>query len=296
MKNLFILCAFSMLCSIMNAQDRIVTIEQDTIHCRIISIDSEYINYEQKSTDGYMTGKFIPKKEVAIYFRLGQKSSKRPERPWVLSVNPGGSWMPWLLEDLENVSDVAKKSATGFHVNASGHYLIRKSWGVGLQYSFFYSSVEDTYPIDMYPHYSYYYPIYTITSGKEKQYINYIGASVIFQQFLDKDKKFQLSETISGGMLFYRNENQTSISFPAYSANALVTGKAFGATAGISAEYYVSPSLSVGLEGSFLCGSLKKVDAEMRDIYGNDKIEDEKLGKAIKISRIDYSLALRFHF
>jgi hypothetical protein len=312
MQKSFILFVFFALSTIVNAQDRIITVKQDTIHCQIVSIGTEHINYEQKSTNGYVVGKSIPIDQVATYFRLPRSSSnissRRPERPWLFGISPGGSWMPWLFEDVEDVPDYAKKIATGFHLNVSGHYLITNFFGAGIQYSFFHSSTDGEYPIVINP----YYPTYTMSSEKEKQYINYIGASIIFQQFLDKKKKFQLSETLSGGMLFYRGESQTSTTYLntsyygssyyapiyfTYSRNTLITGRTFGATAGLSAEYYVIPSLSIGIGGDFLFGSLKKVNGEVKDSEGGkNKIKDQELDEPIKLSRIDYSLSLRFHF
>ena len=306
MKKLFFLSLFSVLVVVMNAQDKIITINQDTIECHIVSIGAEQISYEQKTANGYMFGKSISIDQVASYFRMPQPDvsrmfSRRPEHPWLFRLNAGGSWMPWLLEDTEYLPDSGKKIARGFHLNASGHYLLTRFLGVGIQYSFFQSKANAEYPVDAG---GFYLPIYTMLYEKEKQYINYVGASVIFRQFLDKNKKFQLSETLSGGVLFYRAESQASTMFPdsyssayiEHNSNSLITGQTFGASLGISAEYYLSPFFSIGLGGDFFFGLLKKVDVKQKGSNNyNADIKNAELDDPLKISRIDYSLSLSFY-
>lgn len=310
MQKLFFLSLFCVFTVIVSAQDKIITVNQDTINCRIVSIGAEQISYEQKSSNGYMLGRSIPISQVASYFRLPQSDayytrSWRPERPWLFRISPGGSWMPWLLEDVEDSPDSGKKLARGFHLNASGHYLITRFLGVGIQYSFFYSKVNDEYPINA----GSYLPIYTMLNEKEKQYVNYVGPSVIFRHFLDRNKKFQLTETLSGGVIFYRGEGQVSTVLPStspyespatysnYSANSLITGRTLGGTFGLSAEYYISPSFSIGIGGDFFFGLLKKVDIEQRNSNNyNETLKNMELDDPLKISRIDYSLSMSFYF
>lgn len=302
MRKLFFFCIFSLLAVIANAQDKIITVNKDTIECRIVSVGNERINYALKSANGYLLGQFIPIEQVLSYSYLPKSNSnsfsRRPERPWLFRFNPGGSWMPWLLEDVEDTPNYRKKLSKGFHLNASGHYLFASFWGVGIQYSFFHSKTDGEFPLG-------YNNIYIIASEKEKQYMNYIGPSMIFRHFLDKNKKFQLSGTLSGGMIFYRIEEQLSFMFPdSYSStyskstiNTLNTGSTFGATFGFSAEYYISPSISIGVGGDFLFGLLKEVDVKQKDSNKNSNtFKDAKLDNALKISRVDYSLGLSFYF
>ena len=304
MKKPLLLCLFSFLLTLANAQDKIITITQDTIDCHIVSIGAEQISYEQKTSNGYLIGKSIPRNQVETYLRLPHSSpnffSQHPERPWLFRINSGGSWMPWLFDNTEDVPGYGKKLARGFHVNASGHYLFNPYLGLGLQYSFFQSKAEGKYPLMSY---GYSFPVYIMTSEKDKQYINYLGLSLISQQFLDKNKKIQLSETLSGGMFFYRIENQSfyhslkSINYQTYASNSLISGHDFGATLGLSLEYYVLPSLSVGIGGNFFYASLNKVDAKQKDSYGNDfDIKGAKLDTSLKASRVDYSLSVSVHF
>jgi len=54
-------------------QDKIITIQNDTIFCRILSVSDTHIQYEQNE-DGYTVGKFIPTEQVLEYFRNFQSS------------------------------------------------------------------------------------------------------------------------------------------------------------------------------------------------------------------------------
>jgi len=129
---------------------------------------------------------------------------------------------------------------------------------------------------------------------------------------LDNNRKFSLSQTLGGGLLLYRAESQSKIFMPYYSysdiyqqisyaqfryasQNSLITGNTFGATISISAEYKILPYLSVGIGGNFLYGKLSKVSRKYKDSdSGTLNSESGKLENPLNLSRIDYSLVLRF--
>ena len=253
----------------LSAQDKIITTSGDTILCHIVS------------------------------------ASRTPEHPWLLSLSVGGGHMPWLLENVaEESADNYKNFNNGFALNATAHYLITNNIGFGVQYSFFTSGIKNSNPTMINS-----FPLYTSSDVLERQYINYAGLSVVFRQFLDNDRKFSLSQTVGGGLLLYRAESQSKIFTYNYSGiyqqyyaqfqyinqNELVTGNTFGATIGISAEYKILPYLSVGIGGSFLYGSLSKINGEYKNSdSGSGKFAGEKLDNPLNLSRIDYSLVLRF--
>lgn len=310
MQKLFFLCLFGVWAIMANAQDKIITVNQDTIDCRIVSVGTEQISYVQKSSDGQSLGRSISVDQVVYYSRKPQPATYRArswkvERPWLFRANLGGSWMPWLLEDDEGLTGSEKKLAKGFYLNASGHYLFTESLGIGMQYSFFCSKADSDYPAGA----GTYLPIYYMLNEKVKQYVNYVGPSIIFRQYLDENKKFQLTETLSGGILFYRYESRISMQAPyspseespsVYShstTNSLITGQTVGASLGLSAEYYITPSFSIGIGCDFFYGALKKVDIEQKDSSGyHESLEGGELNDPLKISRIDYSLNMSFRF
>ena len=299
---------------IVSAQDKIITVSGDTILCRIVSISSNHIVYEQQTDKKNISGKLILLSDVAEYFRetdtqllSENRSSRTPQKPWLLGLSIGGGHLPWLLENASMESagnDDYKKLDDGFALNANAHYLITQNIGLGVQYSFFTSGIknDDFTMIDQT------YPIYLNSTNRERQYINYAGISIIFRQFLDRNHKFSLNETLGGGILFYRNESQNSIFLPNssgyggyggysdFSQNILMTGNTFGFSGGISADYKVLPFVSVGIGGNFMYGKLTNASGEFKNSYGNSSnFTNEKLNNPLKLSRIDYSFVIRFH-
>ena len=295
----------------LSAQDKIIMTSGDTILCRIVSISGNHIIYEQQTGKKQISGKIILLDEVAEYFRspVVQSSndiyiSRTPEHPWLLILSVGGGHMPWLLENVaEEEAGSYKGFNNGFVLNASAHYLITNNIGFGAQYSFFTSSIKNNDPVMIST-----FPVYTASDIRERQYINYAGLSVVFREFLDNNRKFSLNQTLGGGLLLYRNEDQIKTFIPDYSyvqpsyshfqyvnSNILETGKTFGATISISAEYKILPYLSIGIGGSFLYGSLSKANVEYKNSSGDSgKYTGEKLQNPLNLSLIDYSLVLRF--
>jgi len=303
----------------LSAQDKIITTSGDTIFCRIVSVSDNHLVYEQQADKKHASGKTISFGDVAEYSRVSTvppskeiSSSRTPEQPWLLSLHVGGAHLPWLLESMGGEyaeNDDYKKYAKGFALNANAYYLVTQHVGFGIQYSFFTSGHKGIYPTRMGQSY-----VYSNSDIRERQYINYAGISAIFRQFLDKGKKFSLSETLGGGLLLYRSESQSKIFIPNdhyffvnsqyynynlftyISQNALTTGDTFGATFGISAEYKILPCLSAGIGGSFMYGSLSKISGKYENSMGSqNRTTGHKLKTPFKLSRIDYSLVLRFN-
>ena len=74
MKKIFFSLLMLMFLQVISGQDKIITIQHDTIFCRIISISPAHIHYEQISENGYTIGKFIPTEHILEYFRSSQLS------------------------------------------------------------------------------------------------------------------------------------------------------------------------------------------------------------------------------
>lgn len=294
------------------AQDKIISINRDTIHCNIVSIGNERILYELKNKDGSVTGKFIPLSQVAEYTcthqqeinsKMGKQKAPKPvytpANPWRFGFNIGVSNMPNYFDHLQSTStlpDYYNKLKTGFHINTNLHYMIADFFGLGAEYSFLKTNVSGS----MQEEYS--TSIFLTVSEKYRQYINYLGSSVLFQQHLDPGRKLVLSESLSAGVLFFRLENQIAypnINYSNYSDlanNTLLTGKSFSAKLGIAAEYRLLKNVSMGLGADFIWCKLKKASFESKGSNTSYSSKDQKLSNAIKLSRIDYSFVLLYHF
>ncbi|MCE5332898.1 MAG: hypothetical protein LLF95_12260 [Bacteroidales bacterium] len=314
MRKVFVCLLLSVFMFSLQAQDKIITTNKDTIFCKIVTLSATQIFYEQ-TEDAKIAGKSIALDEVAGYFREPQPASVyqpqsnnsivtertaiAPTKPWILELSAGGSNMPWLLANIadDEMEDAYQQLKKGIYMNASAHYLLSDLIGVGLQYSLLGSGYKGSNFQVLDPS----YPIYIASNSKVRQYINYAGPSVLFQQYLDQQRKLKLTETLSGGVLTYRIEEQFSMDVPSpsyyytNSYNILASGTTYGGRFGLSAEYFVLPYLSVGVGGSFLYSRLSTLTMEYHSEGNVEESSNQELDNPLKLSRIDYSLVLRFH-
>gem|GEM_PF-721303 len=307
------------------AQDKIVTTGKDTIECRIISVGTERINYEQKAAGNQVTGKSIAISEVLQYFRTGQSgkskrndrirtSRQKPERRYLFSLQGGLAHSFTDFDNYQNMmiqsgvpvsqaEDYVGKLKNGYHLNAGFHYLLATFMGIGADYTFFQATSDGKFLINGG---SGSVPVYVTASIREKLYTHFAGPSVLFQQFPGKGK-IKISETLSPGIVLFRGEtrsNDYQIYWgnndyydgqpPQYydQSNSLTTSKAFGAKGGVSLEYCFTHQLSAGLAANFIWAKLHK--ASVKSLNYNE--EDQELDKALSVSHLDYGFTVRYNF
>jgi hypothetical protein len=309
------------------AQDKIVTIRQDTIKCRIISIGAKRITYEQKTSENHVTGKSIAISDVLQYFRTGRYDEqnkiyhlkprgKKAEHSYLFTMQAG---LTHLFTDFGNfknmmvgagvpaskATDYVRKLKNGYNVNAGFHYLLTSFMGIGADYTFSQSASEGKFLVNAYGGMN--VPMYTNMEVNEKMYVHFCGPSVLFQQFPGRKEKIKISEILSSGLVLFRDENrgnQYQIYWednnfysgepPQYydQSNSVTKGTTFGAKGGLSLEYYFTPQLSAGLAGNFIWAKLHKVSVKSL----NYDTGDQELDKAIDVSQINYGFTLRYNF
>ena len=256
MRKIFVCLFLSVFVFLLKAQDKIITSKNDTIFCKIVTMNTSRIFYEQ--TDGnIITGKSIVLDDVVSYSRQKETIAKQtqltrseiverrqivPEKSIIFELSVGGATMPWLLGGVGNseMDEAFGQLKKGLAVGVSVHNLFTSCIGFGFQYSFFGSG----YRGDSFQTIDPTYPIYMVGNIKSRQYVNYLGPSVLFQQFLGSNRKLKLSETLLGGLLSYRNEEQFSMAVPSSSSsyttnayNVLGNGLTIGRRFGCSVEY-----------------------------------------------------------
>jgi hypothetical protein len=299
----------------MNGQDRIITVRNDTIECKILSISSTHLNYEQ--TKGNRTvGKFISVSEVAEYYKdsgsqdiqhtdkpvkaLRLRSESIPFRHWQAGIGFGGSYLTGSTYEAENllvsgagiprndVEEYYKKYRNGIHVNADIHYLFDIGSdifdiGVGLKYrlSSFSSQMDVVMVTDPY--------IYSTLAMDEKVYINYMGASYITQLWLGQSHKFKLAYEMSAGYVHFRGEARYS----GAQRNLLATGSTFGGNTGIVFTYYPFDYMSVNVDFNYFSAVLKRM--KMSDGVYSETVDLER-NNYENLSHLNYSFGVRFHF
>ena len=317
-------------------QDKIITAQNDTIFCTIISISLNNINYEQNIDNQTKVSNTILMKQVREYsfgFQSqesstqqvqvtkpfsakpfstpsNRKQSQEPFPRWRLGVQGGGSYIINSLAPLRQAKKDAgvilpyqadnfyKKLREGISADANIHYLITRYLGIGVKYSIFTSSFQADYSVR---NRDSEIPFYFSANEKESFLLNYVGPSILFQQWLGGKRKFRLNEELSVGYIFFRNEKQ----FDPYQYvfvnpntnkkqyNVLNEGNTISGNFQLSLEYYPSPWLSIGMNGGIyptIFRSLKTSDNNTsieRNFDKNDYLD---------LSRIDYSIGIRFHF
>lgn len=318
MEKLLLIFLFFVSLAAAKAQDKIITIKQDTIECRIVSINAERISYEQKTSDKHVVGKSISISDVLQYFRTGKTDSfgdiidhektkrERPEHCWLFSLQGG---LAHSLTDYGNFAseadDYIRKLENGYHINTSLHYLLTTFFGLGVDYNLFYSASKGEFWVQGYGGMN--LPLYNNVELDERLYTHFAGASVLFQQFPDRKRRIKISETVSPGIVLYRGEsrdNELQIYWgdndsysgqpPQYydQANSVTKSTTFGAKGGLSIEYVITPQLSAGLAGNFIWAKLHKISVKSS---GYNK-KDQELEKNIDISHIDYGFTIRYNF
>jgi len=312
MKKLIISLLLFIPLQIVSGQDRIITIQNDTIHCRIISVSPIQILYEQREENGYMIGIFLPIERVLEYYQA-PKSTKinpffrtegqvlKPSHRWMVGLQTGTSfltassvksWKRLITEGMgmsqSQADDFGEQHKRGRHLNGAIYYMDSDNFGLGAKYSFFTSSAQIDFIVKSYGDD---FPTYVCVGIKEKQYIHYIGPSIIFRQWLGKNRKFQFSEMFSTGYVHYRDELRMNATFNL--DNALIEGNTWGMNGGISLDYYPVSWLSIGVNSGFTYARLTKLRISDKNTSQTGELGQEYYQY---LSRLECSLGIRFSF
>jgi hypothetical protein len=318
-----VFCAVAFFMSVgAKGQDKIITTHNDTVECRIVSISSTHINYEQ-TTDGYTVGKFIPISEVVEYNMgtakpVAKKANKTvpiqyvpPKRaslkPWQMGTQFGGSYLTASTADAENAlsyfgvqSDESrayyKKLKHGIHLGVTVRRLFEAidgdmNMGMGLKYrlSFFSSHLDVMVPQG--------YHLYYKFAETENIYLHYWGLSYFVQQWLDKGHKFKITSEISGGFVYLRDEvrfdNPVIIDNMLATGNTLSTGKTLGTDGELFFSYYPLDYLSINIGGGYFISKFREFT-----ISTGNQVKTLSVGgdKAENYSHLHYSIGIQFHF
>lgn len=174
-----------------------------------------------------------------------------------------------------------KELKTGLYAGADLQFLITPNLGTGIKYKFFSTSASFEGFFETPDGYNLYYGIF-----REQIYVNFIGGTIFFQQFLGGKKSFKLNSACTFGSARYRNEASY------FTTSYLLTGKHFGTDFSIGLEYFISPKVSVGTDLSLFYCSIRKM--KITDGYSTTTV-DLKKDNYENLSRLDLSLAIRVY-
>lgn len=279
------------------AQDRIITLQNDTINCKISKVNSSNIFFTIITGNVLTKGK-IERERVLSYYSgntavendLGF-SIPEPSR-WRLGLSGGSNYLTASSSKAETAliqQGIKKSDAESYYKNlkpgisggADLHYMVTKMYGIGLIYKFYQNNSEIE---------SFFDPQdgANLIFGQmnEKIYVNYAGLSFYSEQFMKANPRLKLSSYYSMGMAFYRNE--------AIVVNSpfLLTGKSFATNLDLGLEYFVFPRISAGINVSYFLSSLKKITLNDGNSTTVQELEKENYEN---ISRLDLSVGIRIY-
>jgi hypothetical protein len=177
--------------------------------------------------------------------------------------------------------------------------------GLGIDYNLFYSASKGVFLAEGFGEMN--LPFFTNLDLDERLYAHFTGVTILFQQFPDKKKKIKISETISPGIVVFREETRSSVYKIYWGENESYSGRppqyydynnniakstTFGAKGSMSIEYGITPQLSAGLAGNFMWAKLHKISVTSSE----SDTKDQELEKLINVSHIDYGLTVRYNF
>jgi hypothetical protein len=112
---------------------------------------------------------------------------------------------------------------------------------------------------------------------------------------LDPQRKFSIEGELSVLLVHYRDEIRYDRNqFVLRPANTLRKGINWGANLALSCEYYLQPRLSIGANIGYFYSEIKKVTLALNG--GTPQTIRLAPKDYVDISRLDYSLSVRYHF
>ena len=176
-----------------------------------------------------------PKLRIGFSGGIGYKTAKVPENELIVN-----------QDKYKEFSDRLRRTPM---VGVSAHYLFKAGFGLGAKYSYSYSSseIEDLIIDDKSTNHN------LVADAFERMHINFVGFSFCGYLFLGENQKFMLYDALAFGYTHLRDESGMLFN------NMLITGKTPGFDFEIGVEYFLSPSISLGINGGYFGSTFTKV-------------------------------------
>lgn len=288
MKRLSLIIVILALYSMGYTQDLIVTLQGDSINCRITKIESEFIHFTYNHSGeirntllrdtqiAHMEYGYFQETEVPVEETVELKSTER----FRLAAHGGFSYMlAGVAEDVpSDFKNYVRQMKSGYHFGADATYFISESYGIGLKYSLFKSknSLDNIYIIDQNGHTRY---------GKmsDDLSITFFGPSLINRSSNhDKSRSF-----IAGFAIGYMGYLDKKVVVDPYTLT--------GATIGLSFEggydIKLKGNSGIGFQISYISGVLSQFVIDNGTTKETMKFPK---GEFESLHRIDFSIGYRF--
>lgn len=282
-----------------SGQDRIITLTNDTVECKINKITRSDIHFEI-TTAGVRTSGRMPMANILSYSVNPATNQENRDKPVVtgsfprlrLGISGGFGYLFSSSETAEEgivawgvtpnaAESYYKDLKTGICGSGDITWMLTPGIGAGLRYKYFDTSASTEGFFDPHDGLYLYYSTY-----KEQIYVNFAGVSLYYCEPLGAGQKFKVYSAYAAGVAFYRNEAEL------FTGNYLMTGNAFGMDGSLGLEYFVRPGLSVSAELSAFYASLRKIELTNGSETQTMELEKENYEN---LSRFELSLGIRFY-
>jgi len=289
MKRIFIIALLSFMASSIYSQDLIVTNEGDSINCKITKVKTDNIYFTFKHKDE-IRSTLLPMSNVKIhqfdYFQASEVPKEKVAgyenyQHYRISVNGGYSYQTAKVSGSvpSDFKDYIKELKSGYHLGGDLTYYFNEPLGFGIKYYLFKSSnsLDNIYLEDINGNRRY---------GKmsDDLTISFIGPT-FSTRLLNHDKSNVLLMNMSLGYMGYSNN---AVVIDKYK----ITGSTMGLAFDFGYDIGLSENLALGIQLSFLTGTLFEYD--WNDGTKTQKIKLER-GAYESLNRIDLSVGLRFN-
>jgi len=284
---LFIILFTSVLSSL-NAQDLIITNENDSIHCKITKVNNDYIYFTFKNDNDFHSS-LLALKDVESYQKEFFENPEVTEDKMIgheefpkfrIAIHGGYSHMlAKVSSDMSSdLQAYVKDLKSGFHFGGDVSYYLNPTIGLGLKCHVFKSSnnMNDVYVED--DEGNRYYGIMS-----DKITTTYVGPT-FSTRFLDKNKANAFIMSVGLGYLGYVNRG-------VFITELNIKGNTLGLSLDFAYDIAMSKHTALGIQLSFITGSLSKL--EVSDGQRTEILTLEQ-GSYENISRLDLSVGLRF--
>lgn len=279
------------------SQDLIVNHQNDSINCRINSLDDIYI-FASYQIDNQIRDTVLRKDLTKVFIKnYFQKTIAINQHDTVqienigsavkksfskirIAVSGGYSYRtaPVSSEIQADLQDYIKDLKNGFHISGDVTYFFNRNIGAGLYYSFSQSSNKSSIMfLDE--------TTQTVFPGtiSNRISVQFVGPAFYYRQFNKKQTgAFHASTSI--GYLYYHDD---AVLFIPYKQ----TAGTVGLVEKIGFDFKISKELSFGLQLSVLLGSVKKFK---ENVEGNTTTKTLDNNQREGLGRIDLSIGLRF--
>ncbi|HPE76261.1 MAG TPA: hypothetical protein PLC80_09240 [Draconibacterium sp.] len=301
-----------------DAQDRVIFVNGDTLKCSIYKENRDFLYFKQNSKGVFTKGK-IAKDQVREWTYQGanvtqvlteeqkpsdlinevtetekeEKKKYRHENSFRVSINAGSGFLVGntekSVEDMQNQGfpkEDAEKYVNDLVVGHTGkftmHYQVSKYYWLGVLYNGFFSDTKMMTRMDYNDGYNWIYG-----EVGEAAYVNFAGPSIFSNYRFGWEKRFSVHSSYTIGPVFYRNEVEIM------RQQRLLTGVAFGQNLDIGLEYFISPRWAITLDNSYFSSTLGKITIETGSSKETVDLEKDEINN---LSRFEMTFGVIFYW